>query len=228
MLLTYTYCNQLTESGGPVMKPSNDGKLRSGGSQVNPGRMSRDSIDRLAQLPVELLSDDLASSSASLPQVSVACEAMVSSCGDGEGRVSHTACPSQLPRAGCAELVHELSNLITGVLLNAQVLEWKLPPHSHLKRPVHELTRNAQRSSELLKRLSCRCTDAGQETPGTQPRAALAPATARPASALEPTRAATGCGPANGSAGRLSPDLTGACDSRTSGVFPKGDDRSAR
>ena len=85
------------------------------------------------------------------------CETLASSCGDGEGHVGETACPSQLPGDGCSDLLHELSNLMTGVLLNAQMLEWKLPPYSHLKRPVREVARSAQRSSELMKRLLSRC-----------------------------------------------------------------------
>jgi hypothetical protein len=86
---------------------------------------------------------------------------MGSSCGDSEGRAGETVCPSQLPGGGCPELLHELSNLMTGVLLNAQMLEWKLPPYSHLKRPVREVARNAQRSSELMKALLRRCGESG-------------------------------------------------------------------
>jgi hypothetical protein len=55
-------------------------------------------------------------------------------------------------------MLHELSNVITGVLTNAQLLGWKLPPYSHLKRSVRELERGAQRSGELLRRLKERCT----------------------------------------------------------------------
>src|ERR1700757_3968564 len=89
------------------------------------------------------------------------CEAMASSCGDSEGHAGETACPSQLPGDGCSDLLHELSNLMTGVLLNAQMLEWKLPPYSHLKRPVREVARSAQRSGELMKRLLSRCGESG-------------------------------------------------------------------
>ncbi len=81
---------------------------------------------------------------------------MSSSCGDGEGHAGETACPSHFPCNGCADVLHELSNVMTGVLTNAQVLGWKLPPYSHLKRSVREVERNAQRGGELLKRLmSC-------------------------------------------------------------------------
>lgn len=83
---------------------------------------------------------------------------MSSSCGDYEGHAREKACPSDLSCSGCAEVVHELANLMTAVLVNAQVLGWKLPPYSHLKRPVREVERNAQRGGELLKRLMVRCT----------------------------------------------------------------------
>ena len=52
---------------------------------------------------------------------------------------------------GCAALVHELAKTTTAVLMNAQMLGWKLPPYSRLKRPLREIERNAQRGSELMK-----------------------------------------------------------------------------
>ncbi len=57
-----------------------------------------------------------------------------------------------------SDLLHELANITTAVLINAQLLGWKLPPYSRLKRPVREIERNAQRSAELMKRLSSRLT----------------------------------------------------------------------
>ena len=84
---------------------------------------------------------------------------MSSSCGDGEGHAGNKACPSYFACSGCAEVLHELSNVMTGVLTNAQVMGWKLPPYSHLKRSVREVERNAQRGGELLKRLMSRCTE---------------------------------------------------------------------
>ncbi len=152
------------------------------------------------------------------------CEAMASSCGDSEGHVSGMACPSQLPLEGCADLLHELSNLITGVLLNAQMLEWKLPPYSHLKRPVREVARNAQRGSELMKRLQRRCADAGQR--------AQASGESQAAGAGHGTKLSwPGTGPAStaddGVEGALPQqvfDLTRSCDPRTGDVFPKRDD----
>jgi hypothetical protein len=80
-----------------------------------------------------------------------------SSCGDSEGPADEKACPSHFSCGDCSEMLHELSNVITGVLTNAQLLGWKLPPYSHLKRSVRELERGAQRSGELLRRLKERC-----------------------------------------------------------------------
>jgi hypothetical protein len=60
----------------------------------------------------------------------------------------------------CADLVHELANTTTAVLMNAQVLAWKLPPYSHLKRPLREIERNAHRGGELMKRLLSRLAPA--------------------------------------------------------------------
>jgi hypothetical protein len=88
------------------------------------------------------------------------CERVTSSCGDSEGHVSDTACPSRQTAEDCSLWLHELSNLMSGVLLNAQMLEWKLPPYSHLKRPIREVARNAQRAAELMKRLQRRWSDA--------------------------------------------------------------------
>jgi hypothetical protein len=156
-----------------------------------------------------------------LDQGSGLCEAMDSSCGDSEGRVSDTACPSQL-----SALLHDLSNLMTGILLNAQVLEWKLPPYSHLKRPVREMTRNAQRGSELMKRLQRLGTQIGHAEAqavtlvGNGSGVKLpSPKTERP-------------DPAVARVDTVLPnqvlDLTATCDTRTSNAFPKRDDRDGR
>lgn len=89
------------------------------------------------------------------------CALMSSSCGEDEGHAAATACPSYLGCEHCANALHELANLMTGVLTNAQVVGWKLPPYSHLKRPIRELERNAQRGGELLKSLMQRCAARG-------------------------------------------------------------------
>jgi hypothetical protein len=91
-------------------------------------------------------------------------EAIASSCGDGKGCVPEMARPLRLQCGDCEDLVHQLSNLITPILMHAQMLEWRLPPYSHLKRPVRELERNARRAGELLKSMMRR---AGDGNPGT-------------------------------------------------------------
>ena len=63
----------------------------------------------------------------------------------------------------CAELLHGLNNALVGMLLNAQVLEWKLPSYSRLKRNLHEIERNAQCGGELVKRLLKRLAIPQQE-----------------------------------------------------------------
>jgi hypothetical protein len=70
-----------------------------------------------------------------------------------EGRDPGNPHPSRAFSSDCADLVHELANTTTAVLMNAQVLGWKLPPYSRLKRPLREIERNAQRGGELMKRL---------------------------------------------------------------------------
>jgi hypothetical protein len=150
------------------------------------------------------------------------CAAMASSCGDSEGCTGDPVCPSQLPLAGCSSLLHELSNLVTGVLLNAQVLEWKLPPYSHLKRPVREVARNAQRSSELLKRLVHLCAEADRQA---EPQSCSNGVNARLAQPWSGPRATPTLPTVSGAPARPPVDLTTGCDIRTSHVFPKRDDR---
>ncbi len=94
-------------------------------------------------------------------------------CGGSKGSVPESARSLRLQCSDCEELLHQLANVLAGVLMNAQVLEWKLPPCSHLKRSVRELERNAQRGSEMLKRLTRRLAgkDAGRaEEPAFPPR----------------------------------------------------------
>ena len=56
----------------------------------------------------------------------------------------------------CAEILHGLNNVLASMLLNAQVMEWKLPSYSRSRRYLHEIERNAQRGGELVKRLLAR------------------------------------------------------------------------
>ncbi len=92
----------------------------------------------------------------------------------GPAREQHDQQVPCFPRAinpGCATLVHDLANTIAAVLMNAQVMGWKLPPYSHLKRPLREIERNAQRGSELMKCLLRRLapeTAAEEEMPTMQ------------------------------------------------------------
>src|SRR5664279_6566944 len=53
----------------------------------------------------------------------------------------------------CAGILHGLNNVLASMLLNAQVMEWKLPSYSRSRRYLHEIERNAQRGGELVKRL---------------------------------------------------------------------------
>ena len=131
----------------------------------------------------------------------------------------------------CADLVHELANTTTAVLINAQLLGWKLPPYSRLKRPVREIERNAQRGSELIKRLLIRlATDTGGETSEdelcahppslglTNTVTAQEPGVASASAVNQPPR--TNSCPAPVFSADLEIELTARCDACTS-TFPK-------
>ena len=144
---------------------------------------------------------------------------MASSCGDSEGCAGNGAHPSQLPASACSDLLHDISNLMAAMLLNAQRLDWKLPPYSHLKRPVRELARNAQRSSELIRRLQRHC---GERCLAEEPQFSPAPANiSSQSSNFAEERADVYVSP---SLYQTEDDLTLACDRRTSDDFPKRDD----
>ncbi len=145
-------------------------------------------------------------------------EAMGSSCGDSKGRVPEMARPLRLQCSDCEDLLHELSNVVTGVLMNAQVLEWKLPPYSHLKRSIREVERNAQRGGELLKRLMRRLARVEAKIGSGDV----------PDDEIESTPTCEPGGLTRKRIGDSSSDLTGDCDPRTSGVFPKRDDGNKR
>ncbi len=103
-------------------------------SQPNPGAALEDS-------------PDIATSACLLP--ATANEAMDSSREDRDvaaPHISHAGCD-------CTDAMHELANSMTAVLINAQALEWRLPPYSRLKRPAREIELHARRSEALLKRL---------------------------------------------------------------------------
>lgn len=73
-----------------------------------------------------------------------------------DGQDCETAQPFATPAGECSQILHALANVMTGVLMNAQMLDWKLPPYSRLKRPVREIERAAQRATELATRLRSR------------------------------------------------------------------------
>jgi len=81
------------------------------------------------------------------------CAVMSSSCGDGEGYGLRAPSPSPFFAPGCADLLHEFSDLLAVVLRNTQRLQWMLPRYSRMKRTVVEIARGAQRSAELLEQL---------------------------------------------------------------------------
>jgi hypothetical protein len=55
--------------------------------------------------------------------------------------------------AALQHLLHDLNNVFVSILLNAQVIEWKLPSYSRIKRNVHEVERSAQRGGLLVERI---------------------------------------------------------------------------
>jgi hypothetical protein len=57
-------------------------------------------------------------------------------------------------------LLHDLNNVLVTILLNAQVVGWKLPSYSRLKRNVHEIERGAQRGAVMVSRLRAMTTAA--------------------------------------------------------------------
>jgi len=63
--------------------------------------------------------------------------------------------PPPLPMATeyCIDILRDLNNTFAAVLMNAQVLDGKMPSYSRSKRYVHEIERSAQRGGALLKRL---------------------------------------------------------------------------
>ena len=54
---------------------------------------------------------------------------------------------------GCAATLHGLNNALLTILLNSQLIDWKLPTYSKIRRSVHEIERSAQRAGMLVKRL---------------------------------------------------------------------------
>jgi hypothetical protein len=166
-------------------------------------------------------------------------EAVFSSCGKARECVRQRPHSTRLDCSECAEVLHQISNIITAVLMNARTLGWKLPPYSHMKRPVHELERNAQRGAELLNGLMRRRGDLESEADGAadwrsevvMDGASLAVPLQEANQAMQRRASVTSLSPVAPAPGfwpQHSPDLTVQCDPCTSGVFPKGDDGEER
>jgi len=131
-----------------------------------------------------------------------------------------------------ADTLHELANAVTAVLINAQVLDWKLPPYSRLKRPVREIERHAQRGGALLKRLLRQFeaigesgSESGWQVPsghGTR-FGNMAAVTGPPANATGPANlpSPVALPPAPGPSFPPRGALTSSCDPCTSAYFPK-------
>jgi hypothetical protein len=146
----------------------------------------------------------------------------------GEGEASDIARP-RCSHPGCADTMHELANSVTALLINTQVLEWKLPPYSRLKRQVREIERHAQRSGTLLKGLLGRLekNEAVQESCGRVPfwRGTTAAVTAQGSAATDeravkrPSQRRSPSAPGPGFPPEK--ELTSMCDRCTSTSFPK-------
>jgi len=162
-----------------------------------------------------------------------ASETMASSSGEGGERDAKAPCSSHAGCSGCADVVHELANAMTAVLINAQVLEWKLPPYSRMKRPVREIERHAQRGGALLKSLLRHFEpDPAQEEQGDDRSVQVPGLRGAMATVLAQGLEATAEGPVKLPPRKLSPSalgshfpsqekLTSLCDPCTSAVFPK-------
>ena len=82
----------------------------------------------------------------------------------GENSVKTSSWFPPLAVESCIELLHDLNHTFAAVLLNAQVLDGKLPSYSRSKRYIHEIERGAQRGTALLKRLLDRLAADGHDT----------------------------------------------------------------
>ncbi len=146
----------------------------------------------------------------------------------GEARGPHSSHAGPV----LADTLHELANAVTAVLINAQVLEWKLPPYSRLKRPVHEITRHAQRGGALLKCLLHPLEAKGEAGPEVCPQVPslhgpmlgnMAAVTGPEANSAGPAKLPSlmASPPAPGSTFPRRSELTSVCDPCTSAFFPK-------
>lgn len=88
----------------------------------------------------------------------------VASLGQSGGESMQLSQPSPLTSEYCVDLLRDLSNTFAAVLMNAQVLDGKLPSYSRSKRYIHEIERSAQRGGAQLKRLLVRLSAEGAGT----------------------------------------------------------------
>jgi hypothetical protein len=162
----------------------------------------------------------------------------ISSVGQGrEERDPGLSCSSRAFEVEFADLLHQLANTTTGVLIHAQMLGLKLPPYSHLRRPLREIERNAQRGGELMKSLLRRlmpdATDTTNDHEITRRVADCNPGLKDAVTAQEPDTDSGNAenlprlrnsGPASGffaaEPAMLKAELTSRCDRCTS-TFPK-------
>ncbi len=149
----------------------------------------------------------------------------VSSIGDGEDGEAERSVSLKTGR----DTMHELANSMGALLMNAQLLGWRLPPYSRLKRSVREIERHAQRSAALLKLLlrEFEIKRAAQEVCGRVPcgRGTMAAVTGQGLEATEPGPAKLPAPEPSSVApnpGLCFPtELTSMCDPCTSDLFPK-------
>jgi hypothetical protein len=85
-------------------------------------------------------------------------ERLSSNDGKREAQVMGSACASRLTSARCGDLLQELNRALGSIVMNAQVMQWKLPAYSHSKRYVREMERSAQRGASLVSQL-VRCLE---------------------------------------------------------------------
>jgi hypothetical protein len=136
----------------------------------------------------------------------------------------------------CGDLLHRLANILTGVIMSAQMLEWKLPAYSHLKRPLRELERNAQRGGEMVKQLMRQVGEDPSDQSflnqvDSQVMASAVVAIQEPgAMVMQAGNSPHGVASATAPGFFVSPvrHLTNDCDPCTSSFFPKRDDGSGR
>jgi hypothetical protein len=80
-----------------------------------------------------------------------------------EAHATGSAYASRSTPVGCSDLLDELATVLSGMVTNAQALQWKLPAYSHSRRYVREIERSAQRGGSLVKQLVRHLEDPGEK-----------------------------------------------------------------